>query len=261
MSEIYERTLPFTLERAEDDGDGLTLSGYAAVFNTPTRIQDHHGEYDEVIAPGAFKRTIQARKPVLMFEHGKHPLIGSMPIGAIQELREDDAGLFVKARLFDNWMIEPLRAAISERAIEGMSFRFSIPEGKQTWSKRQGDVDLRTVRETKTYELGPVVFPAYPTTSIALRSLSMLLPGELSVVERNDADDLGSTLTAHLDDTASTGTSDELAGDARTSDEPAVDDSASQPLVQKYDHSREGRAKRLRQIEMLNKGIGRNSHG
>jgi phage head maturation protease len=57
MSEIYERTLPFTLERAEDDGDGLTLSGYAAVFNTPTRIQDHHGEYDEVIAPGAFKRT------------------------------------------------------------------------------------------------------------------------------------------------------------------------------------------------------------
>jgi HK97 family phage prohead protease len=165
---MIERSVQFTLARS--DGDGQTLEGYAAVFNSPTRIDSWEGVFDEVIAPGAFAHTIRNGTPALMFEHGKHPLYGSMPIGSITKLKEDARGLFVSARLFENWMIEPLRDAIRSQAIDGMSFRFSVPPGKDEID-HSGDVPLRTIHEVKLYELGPVVFPAYADTTVALRCL------------------------------------------------------------------------------------------
>ena len=159
---------PFTLERAATEGDGLTLTGYAAVFNSPTRISGYEGDFIETIAPGAFKRSINANKPVMQFDHGQHPLIGSLPIASISKLREDTHGLYVEARIFDNWLTEPLRDAIREQAISGMSFRFSVV--KDDWTK-QGKDRVRALKEVRLYELGPVVHPAYSDTSVALRSL------------------------------------------------------------------------------------------
>lgn len=166
---------PFTLQRAkpmngdDEEDDGLTLVGYAAVFNSPTRIAGMGGDFTEVIAPGAFRRTIRAQRPVMQFDHGQHPLIGSLPIAAIRSLAEDDRGLYVEARVFDNWLTEPLRDAIREEAISGMSFRFSVV--KDSWTKTEQGDRVRTLKEVRLYELGPVVHPAYGDTSVALRSL------------------------------------------------------------------------------------------
>jgi len=170
LTEPESRTFvaPFELTRATPDDDGLTLEGYAAVFNSPTRIADYGGEFIEEIAPGAFKRSINASKPVMQFDHGQHPLIGSLPIASIRSLREDTHGLFVQARIFNNWLTEPLRDAIREQAISGMSFRFSVI--KDAWSTAGKD-KVRTLKEVRLYELGPVVHPAYSDTTVALRSL------------------------------------------------------------------------------------------
>lgn len=155
---------------SRSSSDGRTLEGYAAVFNQATRIQDFVGEFDEVILPGAFARTLEQRTPVLQFEHGRDPRVGGVPIGTIEALNEDASGLYVRARLFDNATVEPVRQAIAERAITGMSFRFSVPDGGDTWSKR-GGVDYREISDTDTRELGPVVFPAYDQTTVTVRSL------------------------------------------------------------------------------------------
>lgn len=160
----------FNFESRSSGGDGRTLEGYAAVFNQATRIQDFVGEFDEVILPGAFARSLESRAPVLQFEHGRDPRVGAVPIGAIEDLREDPQGLYVRARLFDNATVEPVRQAIAEGAITGMSFRFSVPEGGDKWSKRDG-VDYREISDTDTRELGPVVFPAYDQTTVTVRSL------------------------------------------------------------------------------------------
>lgn len=165
--ENLTRNAPFEVTRADEDGDGLTLEGYAAVFDTPTRIDSWEGTFDEVVARGAFAKTIKERTPVLQFDHGSHPLLGSLPLGSIRTLREDEHGLFVKARLSDNWLIEPVRDAISDGAVDGMSFRFSVV--KDEWD-HDADPELRTVREVKLYELGPVVFPAYESTSVGVRA-------------------------------------------------------------------------------------------
>lgn len=153
--------------RAEPSDDGLTLEGYAAVFGARTTIDSWEGTFTEEVAKGAFKRSIGQRTPILQFDHGQHPLIGSMPIGVIRSIREDDHGLKVRARLSDNWLIEPVRDAIRDGAITGMSFRFRVIADK--WS-RGGDMPHRTIREVELYEAGPVVFPAYEQTSVGVRS-------------------------------------------------------------------------------------------
>lgn len=187
------RSVPFEFIRGEDDpGDGLSLEGYAAVFDSPTRIDSWEGTFDESIARGAFKKSIRERTPVLQFDHGRHPSIGSIPIGSIDSLAEDSQGLHVKARMHDNSLIQPVRDAIASKSINGMSFRFNVV--KDEWRDKRGNlitdpdevqrlisqpgtrgVLQRTLKELKVPELGPVVFPAYAETSVAVRALAAQL--------------------------------------------------------------------------------------
>ena len=183
-----ERSAPFQLLRAEDDGegDGRTLSGYAAVFGQDTEIDSWEGRFTETIRKGAFRKTIRESVPVMQFDHGRHPLIGSLPIGSITDLREDDQGLFVEGRITDNWLIQPVRDAIAEQTVNGMSFRFEVV--REEWRDVNGKLvkpeevlDLlwmpgdrgplrRELIELKCRELGPVVFPAYAGTSVSVRA-------------------------------------------------------------------------------------------
>lgn len=166
------RSVPFELERGTN-GDGLTLTGYAAMFDTPTRIDSWEGKFDEQISRGAFRKTIRERTPVLQFDHGHDSRTGSVPIGAISSLKEDKQGLAVTARLHDNELVKPIRDAIESGAIDGMSFRFQVV--KDSWDE-SGDVPLRTIKEVRLMELGPVVFPAYASTSVGVRSQEGLCP-------------------------------------------------------------------------------------
>lgn len=171
-----------------DPGDGRTLEGYAAVFDTPTRIQSWEGEFDEDIARGAFRKTLRSSTPVLQFDHGRDPRTGTVPIGAIDELTEDDTGLFVRARLFDNPVVEPIRQAIAGKAINGMSFRFQVAReqwydnagvkvkgeelSRLLWEPgERGPLRRQILEVDPLHELGPVVFPAYDSTTVGVRSL------------------------------------------------------------------------------------------
>ncbi len=149
--------------------DGLTLEGYAAVFDSPARISNlREGDFTETIKPGAFARAVRANpKPVMQFDHGTHPMLGSIPVGVIKSMREDPKGLFISSRVHNNWLTEPLRDAIKEGSITGMSWRFTVPAGGDEWSI---DRDSRTVTDIDILELGPVVFPAYTETSVSIRS-------------------------------------------------------------------------------------------
>lgn len=157
--------------RASQDGDGLTLDGYAAVFGAPTEINSFEGNFTEEIAPGAFKRSLGQRTPILQFDHGQHPLIGSMPIGVIRNIVEDAHGLKIRARLSDNWLVQPVRDAIRDGAVTGMSFRFRVL--RDLWT-RAGDLPHRTIQEVELFEAGPVVFPAYAQTTVGVRSRAAL---------------------------------------------------------------------------------------
>lgn len=180
------RSVPFEVVRADEGSDGLTLEGYAAVFDSPTVIDSWEGRFEESLRRGAFSKTIRQNTPVLQFDHGMHPLIGSIPIGKIRSLREDERGLFVSARLTDNWLIQPVRDTIADEAVSGMSFRFSVvrEEWRDAGGKLLGPDEVmrllfdagergplkRLIKEAKVAELGPVVWPAYAGTAVGVRS-------------------------------------------------------------------------------------------
>lgn len=184
-----QRSMPFELRDTGGNGDGLTLSGLAATFDQPTLIDSWEGTFYEQIRKGAFRKTIRENTPVMQFDHGRHPLIGSIPIGSITSLQETNDGLAVSGRLTDNWLIQPVRDAIAEGSVNGMSFRFTVV--REEWRDKDGTLvqpaDLetllwmpgdrgpltRTLIEVRCPELGPVVFPAYDTTSVGVRARSL----------------------------------------------------------------------------------------
>ncbi|HEY9353011.1 MAG TPA: HK97 family phage prohead protease [Nocardioides sp.] len=186
-----ERSAPFQFLRADEagEGDGRTLNGYAAVFGQDTEIDSWEGRFTETIRKGAFRKTIRESVPVMQFDHGRHPLIGSLPIGSIVDLREDDQGLYVEGRITDNWLMQPVRDAIAEGSVNGMSFRFEVV--REEWRDAAGKLvkpeevlDLlwmpgdrgplrRELIELKCRELGPVVFPAYAGTAVSVRSAGL----------------------------------------------------------------------------------------
>jgi hypothetical protein len=94
----------------------------------------------------------------------------------------------VRAGLYDNPVVEPIRQAIEGQSIDGMSIRFQV--AREEWRDNQGAKikpdELprllwepgdrgplkRTILEIDPlFELGPVVFPAYDSTSVGVRSL------------------------------------------------------------------------------------------
>lgn len=169
MLDICVRSFDFDLRSA--GSGGRTLEGYAAVFGAPARIRDLKGDFDEVILPGAFARSLTQRTPILQWDHGKDPAVGTVPIGAFDDIREDDHGLYVRAQLFDHPAVDRVRQAIAGRAVTGMSFRFGVPDGGDTWSRQDSGVELREIRDADVHECGPVAFPAYDTTAVSVRSL------------------------------------------------------------------------------------------
>ncbi len=195
------REAPFALRDASDGepNDGFTLDGYGAVFNSLTTIDSWEGCFREQIAPGSMKRSFRETPPKIQFDHGRHPLIGSIPIAELRSITEDtdpvlapNGGAHVVGRVFNNWLMEPVRDAIAAEAISGMSFRFSVV--RETWTYADGkpikddralmaeldrcmfgdvsedELPIRTLRELKVPEIGPVVFPAYADTSVGMRS-------------------------------------------------------------------------------------------
>lgn len=189
--EDLTRMVPFVVRADEGSagGDGCTLDGYGAVFDAETEIDSWEGTFREALARGSFKRTLRERTPRMQFDHGRHPLIGSIPIGTFDQgyPQEDDQGLRCVGRLLDNWLIQPVREAIAAGAIDGMSFRFTVlretwtmPDGNKLtdprtiaeflWHPPEDGLLLRTIQEVKLSEVGPVVWPAYEQTTVGVRT-------------------------------------------------------------------------------------------
>lgn len=178
------------LRRAPERRDGTdgrpTLAGHAAVFDVWTEIEDWDGVYRERIMPGAFRKTLRERGvPKVMLNHGRHPSVGSLPLGVCSRALEDDTGLWIECPLsetaYNRDVVIPL---LSDRALDGMSFMFDVI--RETWTDdvEGGALPERTIHEVRLYEAGPVTWPAYEQTDVALRARAATLPTALTVEER-----------------------------------------------------------------------------
>jgi HK97 family phage prohead protease len=163
--------------RADDGGTGRTLHGHFAVFNRWTPIESwYEGRFMERIAPGAFKRTFAERsdKIRVLYDHGHDPSIGNKPLAAPNVLREDKAGAYYEAELFEASYVDDLLPALRAGQL-GASFRFRVTgetweEPKRATTSNPEKLPERTITDTDLYEFGPVTFPAYADATAGVRS-------------------------------------------------------------------------------------------
>jgi HK97 family phage prohead protease len=140
------RAFSFDVRATGDDG---TIEGYGSVFNT-------RDAYDDSIAPGAFKASLEAHKgagtmPAMLWQHD-----AAEPVGVWTEMSEDASGLRVKGRIAtDTAKGRDVLALLRMKAISGLSIGFVATD--KTWDDKTG---VRTLRGVDLWEVSLVTFPA-----------------------------------------------------------------------------------------------------
>jgi HK97 family phage prohead protease len=170
------RTNSTSFELRSEEGDGMTFTGYASVFNSSS---EDLGGFREFVAPGAFKRSLQARNEIkLLWNHDTSEPLASVRGGSLQ-LVEDNYGLKVTAKLPNTTRGRDVAELLRSKVIDSMSFGFNVI--KDSWSNNGA---VRTLESVRLSEVSVVTYPAYTATSASVRSVQPTI----------DADELANAL-------------------------------------------------------------------
>ena len=165
-------------------GDGMSFSGYAAVFNSDSEPLP----FIERIMPGAFRKSLKSRNNIRMYLNHDSSMLLATSRAKTLRLEEDQRGLKVEADLPDTTIGRDLSTLIQRGDVDSMSFGFSVPPKGDSWSD---DGSVRELKEVRLYEVSVVTgFPAYQATSASVRSLDMLAERTAA-----DADKLADAIT------------------------------------------------------------------
>lgn len=158
------RSFDFTME-TRDGEESPSLKGHAGVFNQEAVIG---GWFREKIDPGAFNDSIKEDDVRALFNHDPNIVLGRNTAGTLK-LEEDKTGLAVDIDPPDTQAANDLRISIKRGDINQMSFGFNVLEDEWVYGE-DGELDLRTLKKIRLFDVSPVTFPAYEGTDIALRS-------------------------------------------------------------------------------------------
>lgn len=159
-------------EHNEDHGDYIT--GRPIVYNSKTDM----GWFDEIIERGALdKANLKDVRFLVNHNTDMIPLARSRNNNknSTMQLEVDFDGMAIRVNLDteNNSDAKNLYSAIKRGDISGMSFMFSIND--EEWENLESDHPTRHIREIGTVaEVSAVTFPAYESTSIALRDKAAL---------------------------------------------------------------------------------------
>ncbi len=160
--------------RIEERKDGgKMVSGYAAVFH---REGDAGTEYRlgtdivERIAPTAFNRALSEKHDArALFNHDPNMLLGRVAAGTVR-LSVDQRGLRYEIDVPDTQVGKDVVTSIARGDLTGSSFSFSI-NGKSGQKFEKGkEADVRHILDVDLFDVGPVTYPAYESTTTGLRS-------------------------------------------------------------------------------------------
>jgi HK97 family phage prohead protease len=160
--------------RTSDAGD-VSVRGHAAVFDSPTMIGPPEVGFEEVIAPGAFRKTIADGADVrLLFNHNPDLVLARTRSGTLS-LREDKRGLAVDAQLAPTSVGRDLAVLIQRGDVSQMSFGFrAVKDRWETVTRPDGSsIERRTVLEAQLFDVSSVTYPAYDDTDLAMREATL----------------------------------------------------------------------------------------
>ena len=154
------------------DGDGQWIGGYASVFMP--RESRNLGGFIERVDPAAFSESRAAgwQGVVCRFNHNSDLVLGTAEAGTLR-LRPDSVGL-------DYQVLPPesradVRELVQRGDIRYSSFAFRCRPGGDEWGVTDQNFPMRTLHDVELVDVAPVLTPAYPDATAAVRATAPAL--------------------------------------------------------------------------------------
>lgn len=170
MSDTPERRFYIGEVRAvmPEEGGQAHIIGSAAVFN---HRSENLGGFREIIKPGAFNNCLTNDVRGL-FNHDANIILGRTLSGTMT-LSVTDSSLDYDILAPDTQMVRDMVVAPLLRGdVSQSSFQFTVGrDGDHWYVDDEGIVIREIITVSRLFDVGPVVFPAYPDTSSAKRDM------------------------------------------------------------------------------------------
>lgn len=161
------RVLALGMEARSRDDAPPTLTGYAAVFDQETVIGDF---FREVVDRSAFDEALARPDDVrALVNHDASMILGRSTAGTLR-LAIDERGLRYEVDLPDTSYARDLAASVARGDVSQSSFGFRVTEDSWERPKTPTELPLRRIRAVELYDVSPVTYPAYDTTSVSTRA-------------------------------------------------------------------------------------------
>ena len=149
-----------------DDGK-VGIVGTAAVVDS---LSDEIFGFREKIASGAFEGALKRSDVRGLFNHDPNYVLGRVKSGTMT-LRADEKGLHYEIAELPESRAD-VAEAIQRGDVDGNSFAFTVE--KDEWEYRKDGSAVRTITEFgELFDVGPVTYPAYPSTTVSARAKEM----------------------------------------------------------------------------------------
>jgi uncharacterized protein len=171
------RFIPAKELRVATTADGKrTMTGYAAVFDS---LSEDLGGFKEKLQRGAFSRSLRSNPDVMaLSEHdSRKGILGRTP--NTLRLSEDNIGLRFECDLPATTLGSDIATSIERGDLRACSFGFVAQD--QDWGQSSGET-IRTLKDVDLFDVSVVANPAYPATSVQMRSL-MFPDGSVAIPE------------------------------------------------------------------------------
>jgi HK97 family phage prohead protease len=178
--------------RAEDGGDGRTVTAYAAMFDDPYEVHDWEGDFFERLNRSAFNRSIShgARRFQVLYNHGMTVYQTpserfSIPLGVPLDVRAEPRGLLTVTRYHKTELADEVLEAIRSGALTAQSWRGVILRTRDTGEAING-LPVKERLEIELRDYGPATFAVNTDAKIVgVRAQTIELPDTLTEEQRD----------------------------------------------------------------------------
>lgn len=151
---------------ALDDGKVGSIYGFPIVYDKESEYMG----FIETIAPGAAKKALKRSDIRGLKNHDPSLIFGRQGVNI--KFEDTEKGLRYEAAPIDTRNFQETAEEVKLGLLTGQSFGFTVKRDK--WEDLDTDTPKRTITEIdQIFDVGPVTYPAYPDTSVALRSLEV----------------------------------------------------------------------------------------
>ena len=158
------------------DGEGKkpSIEGSAVVYGKKSELL--FGMFREVIEAGFFEGALKQDVRAL-WNHNPDLVLGRTKSGTLK-LNDTERSLDVHIDPPDTQVGRDAVTSIKRGDVNQMSFGFTVKQGGDEWKKETDGTSTRTLKRggcERLFDVSPVTYPAYPQTSVAVRSMMAAL--------------------------------------------------------------------------------------